>query len=54
MASKDLDALTAAGVTALAAQDPSDKQITYVKAPFTSLAGLPVGTAKQREGRPKG
>lgn len=30
-------ALTAAGLTALAAQDASDKQITCVKAPFKSL-----------------
>ncbi|WP_292267283.1 hypothetical protein, partial [Mesorhizobium sp.] len=37
LASGDLDALTSAGLTALTAQDASDKQITYVKAPFKSL-----------------
>ncbi|MDX0679879.1 hypothetical protein GOD41_30595 [Sinorhizobium medicae] len=35
--SGDLDALTAAGLTALTATDATDKQITYVKAPFKSL-----------------
>ncbi|WP_292520214.1 endonuclease [Mesorhizobium sp.] len=37
LASGDLDALISVGLTALTAQDASDKQITYVKAPFKSL-----------------
>jgi endonuclease I/V8-like Glu-specific endopeptidase len=37
LASGDLDALSAAGMTALTASDAADNQITYVKAPFKSL-----------------